>query len=125
MQITLEAVIKRSPHFDEKVWNVGETSKPIEYEIIYHLEYTRQAHNDYLAKFMSTIAEVRAVLSREGYKGIQPPLAKDVTATVLQGFQLLSDWSAKILQQSAWKYSKPNTDPSIESQVDYERVRIK
>jgi cytoplasmic FMR1 interacting protein len=41
---------------------------------------------------------------------------------LVQGFLYLSDWSSKVLQQSAWKYSKPNNDPSLESTVDYERV---
>lgn len=35
----------------------------------------------------------------------------------MQGLVLLSDWSSKVLQQSAWKYARPNNDPSIESVV--------
>jgi len=66
------------------------------------------------------INEIKAI-QREG-KVISFAIAKDVTNTILQGFQFLSDWTDKVLQQSAWKYAKPNNDPTIESLIDYERV---
>jgi hypothetical protein len=60
MQITLESMIKRSPHFDEKAWGVSgvDTKLSVEYEIVNHLEAVRQRHNDYLAKFGNMINEV-------------------------------------------------------------------
>lgn len=122
MQITLESMIKRSPHFDEKVWGAGTEQKlSIEYEIIHHLESTKAQYNEYLARFSNLINEIKALL-KEKDKGVGLVLAKEVTTTVLQGLKYLADWSSKVLQQSAWKYAKPNNDPSINSSVDYERV---
>ncbi len=55
-------------------------------------------------------------------KQVDFAVAKEVYTVVLQGFNYLSDWNSKILQQTAWKYARPNTDPAIESSVEYERV---
>jgi len=122
MQITLESTIRRSPHFDEKVWGSSgaDTKLSIEYEVVNHLETTRTQYNEYIAKFAGMVNEIRA-LKRDN-KPVQTAIAFEVTNTVLQGIQFLSDWTAKVLQQSAWKYARPNNDPSIQSQVDYERV---
>ncbi len=64
MQITLESMIKRSPHFDEKAWGVSGVDNKLsaEYEIINHVETVRQLHNDYLARFANMINEVRSIL---------------------------------------------------------------
>jgi cytoplasmic FMR1 interacting protein len=124
MQITLESLIKRSPHFDEKVWGSTDSDQRMaqDYEILHALDATRSAHNDYLAKFSNVINDIK-ISQRLNSESIQTPQeCRDITGVVLQGLQLLSDWSSRILQQSAWKYAKPNNDPALESQVDYERV---
>eukprot|EP01113_Clastostelium_recurvatum_P001498 TRINITY_DN1060_c0_g1_i3.p1 TRINITY_DN1060_c0_g1~~TRINITY_DN1060_c0_g1_i3.p1 ORF type:complete len:1328 (-),score=521.15 TRINITY_DN1060_c0_g1_i3:101-4084(-) len=128
MQITLEALIKRSPHFDEKVWGTSSVSEDakvaFEYEIVNILDQTRAAHNDFIARFANTINEIKA--AQRTAKVLKDALTlaecQEITATVLRGLQLLADWSAKVLQQSAWKFARPNNDSSIESQVEYERV---
>jgi hypothetical protein len=56
-------------------------------------------------------------------KQIDFTLAKEVYSTVMQGFNYLSDWTSKVLQQTAWKYATPNGDPSLESTEEYERVK--
>jgi cytoplasmic FMR1 interacting protein len=45
-------------------------------------------------------------------------------ATILEGLRLLSDWSGKVLRQSAWKYAHPNTNDKLvgPEAVEYERV---
>jgi len=46
-----------------------------------------------------------------------------VSATILQGFNLLSDLTSRVLQQSAWKYAHPNNDKALpDTLVEYERV---
>jgi hypothetical protein len=84
MQIALEALIRRSPHFDEKVWGGTTTDAKlsIEYELINHIDSTRQAYTDYLARFTTMINEIKAV-HREG-KSVQYATAKEITSTVLQ-----------------------------------------
>lgn len=50
---------------------------------------------------------------------------------VVEGFQLLSRWTARIWEQCAWKFSRPSKDatPSVlhetlSSLSDYEKVTI-
>jgi hypothetical protein len=100
------------------------------------LERVRQQHNDYLAKFYTMITDVKAILKDPRNKNVVGfAVASTVTQTVLQGMQVqwycamslinvqyLSDWSSKVLMQAAYKYAKPNIDPSVDSTVDYERV---
>jgi cytoplasmic FMR1 interacting protein len=124
MQITLESLIKRSPHFDEKVWgSPGEDIRVIQdsYELVHHVAAARAVANEYTARFSNTINELR-IAQKASSAAPSPAECKDIVTTVLQGLQLLSDWSSKVLQQSAWKYARPNNDPQINSTVDYERV---
>lgn len=67
MQITLESFIKRSPHFDEKVWGTSEDNpkNAQEYEILHLLPATRAAHNDYVAKFSNVLNDIK-ISSRIG-----------------------------------------------------------
>jgi len=125
MQIMLESTIKRSPHYDERLWpSAAEPKNALEYEIVSQLEAARAAYNDYLALYSNMINEIKVMKkdAKDKTYGVSGDHAKFITGTVLQGLKLLADWTAKVLQQSAWKYSKPNTDPQIESIVDYERV---
>lgn len=46
---------------------------------------------------------------------------KEIAQTILQGFNLLSDWTSKVLQQSAYKYANPDTKTQTVS-TEYERV---
>lgn len=49
--------------------------------------------------------------------------AKAHYTTVLEGLRLLSEWSGKVLRQSAWKYAHPNTNDKLgPDAVEYERV---
>jgi len=121
MQISLEANIRRSIHFDERSWGGSESKLSIEYEIINFLDATRNQYNEYLCKFQNMINEI-PFWKREHSGTVPPNICKEITSTVIQGFQLLSDWSSKVLLQSAWKYSKPNNDPTLENLVEYERV---
>lgn len=50
---------------------------------------------------------------------------------VIEGFQLLSKWNARIWEQCAWKFSRPFKDAvpsesneSLASYSDYEKVHI-
>lgn len=50
-------------------------------------------------------------------------LCQFVFNTVRDGLLLLSDWSSRVLQQSAWKYAHPNVSvKETPNMVEYERV---
>lgn len=122
MQITLESMIRRSPHFDEKIWGISGTDSKLalEYEIINSVESTKLSHNEYMSKFANMINELRVMIKQN--KQIDSNYAREVYNLVHQGITLLSDWTSKVLFQSAWKYAKPNNDESVETTVEYERV---
>eukprot|EP01133_Synstelium_polycarpum_P001207 gene1207-1395_t len=123
MQITLEALVKRSPHFDEKAWGTSTLDSKVaaEYEIIHFVEQTKTMYQDYTARFANMVNDVKAA-TRHAPKEAPPISDTDVKSIVLFGMRILSDWSSRVLQQSAWKYSKPNHDEKIPAQFDYERV---
>ncbi|GAM27817.1 hypothetical protein SAMD00019534_109930 [Acytostelium subglobosum LB1] len=121
MQITLEALVKRSPHFDEKAWGTSsmDSKVALDYEIIHTIEQTKQLYIDYTARFANMINDIKA--SRQRKEPLPFPEG-DIKEIVLHGLRILSEWSSHVLQQSAWKYSKPNNDQKIQAQFDYERV---
>ncbi|EFA78321.1 component of SCAR regulatory complex [Heterostelium album PN500] len=123
MQITLEALVKRSPHFDEKAWGTStlESKVALDYEIIHCVDQTKQLYIDYTARFANMVNDIRASRSRNPKDPLPFP-ETDVPEVILLGMRILSDWSSRVLQQSAWKYSKPNNDNTIPAQFDYERV---
>eukprot|EP01111_Echinosteliopsis_oligospora_P015952 TRINITY_DN6483_c0_g1_i1.p1 TRINITY_DN6483_c0_g1~~TRINITY_DN6483_c0_g1_i1.p1 ORF type:complete len:1368 (+),score=367.50 TRINITY_DN6483_c0_g1_i1:181-4284(+) len=126
MQTTLESLIKKSPHFDEKVWSQTADDEKMaqEYEILRLIGPTRNAHNDYTAKFANMINEIKVTQRLSNTFAFTAQECREITNTVLQGLQLLSDWSSKVLQQSAWKYARPNNDIQLDGPqvVEYERV---
>eukprot|EP01104_Vermistella_antarctica_P000182 TRINITY_DN1020_c1_g4_i1.p1 TRINITY_DN1020_c1_g4~~TRINITY_DN1020_c1_g4_i1.p1 ORF type:complete len:1278 (-),score=381.80 TRINITY_DN1020_c1_g4_i1:98-3931(-) len=122
MQITLEVLVKASPHFDENVWGkptegVDERVKR-EYEIVNHMDGIRRAHDQYVARFANMLNEIK--VSTGSGTTIPFAVAKQITDTVTDGITLISSWSSKILMQSAWKYANPNRD--VADKVEYEQV---
>jgi hypothetical protein len=92
-----------------------------EYELIHHLPQIRQEHTEYIAKFSSTLDEIRLHRGQQ----VSLPVAQEVANVVLHGLRLLGSWSGRIKMQSAWKYSRPNMDVQPkegEELSNYERV---
>ncbi|KYQ91088.1 component of SCAR regulatory complex [Tieghemostelium lacteum] len=121
MQITLESVVRKSPHFNENQWGTSTLDSKVaqEYEIIHVLDSTRQLYNEYVAKFANMINEIKASKSKNPKEALPD---QDIKQILLLGLRILSDWTCRVLQQAAWKYSKPNNDASLPAQFDYERV---
>jgi len=104
MQITLESMIRRSPHFDEKVWGRSDASKqPLPDYTLTNTSSYRSQHNEYTAKLLALVNSIK-----QAGGDVPHPVAKEVVSTVLQGLHIISDWSARVMQQSAWKYAHPN-----------------
>jgi cytoplasmic FMR1 interacting protein len=123
MQTNVVVILKKSKGFDEKLWTMAQLSDnklAVEYELIHHLDVLRERHETYLAKWTTMISEIK-ITQRQG-KPVWYALAKDVIATVLQGMRMLSDLTARVLLQAAWKYAKPNNNPEFKDITDYERA---
>ena len=106
MQIKLDNMIKSAPNYIQGSWPIAETEKLAkEYEIIHHLPTIRVQHTEYMGK-LNTILNMIKIDEPECDEDTDFSL--EVTNIILDGLSLISTWTSKVLQQSAWKYFKPN-----------------
>lgn len=100
------------------------------YLIINHIGAIRAEHDDFTIRFASSMNQLVSLKSMDG---ADVDWCKEVKGNmydmVVEGFQLLSRWTARIWEQCAWKFSRPCKDPvSTESRdtsasfSDYEKV---
>ena len=113
MQLRLESMIKSCPNYarNEAVWPISDHLDPRmarEYEIIHHLPAITRQHTEYVARFTSLINHIK--LEKIEIGSMTRELEIEVTNTLLEGILLLSNWAFRVLQQSAWKYSKPYSE---------------
>lgn len=120
MQVTLETFVRKAPHYDPS-WFAYDARIQQEYELVHIVSQIREKHNEYLERFTQVMQDYRKAKSTMA-TGVPLPQCKEIFNTVLQGLQLLADWSGKIQQQAAWKYSAPNRSPDIDAKFDYEKV---
>ncbi|CAI9755823.1 unnamed protein product [Fraxinus pennsylvanica] len=100
------------------------------YLVINHIGSVRAEHDDFSIRFASAMNQLMLLKSIEG---ADLEWAKEVKGNiydmVVEGFQLLSRWTARVWEQCAWKFSRPCKDPVLtephekpESFSDYEKV---
>ncbi|KAJ6877232.1 protein PIR, partial [Populus alba x Populus x berolinensis] len=100
------------------------------YLIVNHIGTIRAEHDDFTIRFASSLNQLLLLKSIDG---ADVDWCKEVKGNmydmVVEGFQLLSRWTARIWEQCAWKFSRPCKDaiPSesngtSESFFDYEKV---
>ncbi|KAG8378307.1 hypothetical protein BUALT_Bualt08G0123800 [Buddleja alternifolia] len=98
--------------------------------IINHIGAIRAEHDDFSIRFASALNQLVLLRSMDG---ADMEWAKEVKGNmydmVVEGFQLLSRWSARVWEQCAWKFSRPCKDPvytesheTSASFSDYEKV---
>ncbi|XP_019182254.1 PREDICTED: protein PIR isoform X2 [Ipomoea nil] len=101
-----------------------------QYLIVNHIVAIRAEHDDFTIRFASAMNQLVLLKSIEG---ADIEWVKEVKGNmydmVVEGLQLLSRWTARIWEQSAWKFSRPCKDPvptelheSAGSFSDYEKV---
>ncbi|XP_055960933.1 protein PIR isoform X2 [Mercurialis annua] len=100
------------------------------YLIINHIGAIRAEHDDFAIRFASTLNQLLLLKSTDG---ADSEWCKEVKGNmydmVVEGFQLLSRWNARIWEQCAWKFSRPCKDAipfesngTSASLSDYEKV---
>ncbi|KAJ6761635.1 CYTOPLASMIC FMR1-INTERACTING PROTEIN 2 [Salix koriyanagi] len=100
------------------------------YLIINHIGTIRAEHDDFTIRFASSLNQLLLLKSIDG---ADVDWCKEVKGNmydmVVEGFQLLSRWTARIWEQCAWKFSRPckeaipsESNGSAESLFDYEKV---
>nr|XP_007147240.1 hypothetical protein PHAVU_006G107600g [Phaseolus vulgaris]ESW19234.1 hypothetical protein PHAVU_006G107600g [Phaseolus vulgaris] len=92
------------------------------YLIINHIGAIRAEHDDFVIRFASAMNQLLLLKSTDGS---DVEWSKEVKGNmydmIVEGFQLLSKWTARIWEQCAWKFSRPCKDASP-SFSDYEKV---
>ncbi|GMI84622.1 PIROGI 121, KLUNKER, PIROGI [Hibiscus trionum] len=100
------------------------------YLIVNHIGTIRAEHDDFAIRFASAINQLFLLKSTDG---ADVEWCKEVKGNtydmVVEGFQLLSRWTARVWEQCAWKFSRPSKDvgPSESQELspsysDYEKV---
>ncbi|KAL5837624.1 hypothetical protein ACOSQ3_014793 [Xanthoceras sorbifolium] len=103
---------------------------PRHYLIVNHIGAIRAEHDDFTIRFASAMNQLLLLKSTDG---ADAEWCKEVKGNmydmVIEGFQLLSKWTARIWEQCAWKFSRPCKDsvPSESNETsasysDYEKV---
>eukprot|EP00004_Rigifila_ramosa_P010810 TRINITY_DN2288_c0_g1_i2.p1 TRINITY_DN2288_c0_g1~~TRINITY_DN2288_c0_g1_i2.p1 ORF type:complete len:1415 (+),score=362.60 TRINITY_DN2288_c0_g1_i2:563-4246(+) len=113
MQIGTEQIIKSCPNSkDDKEFHLRSEDRKwakTEYAIVNHINQCRVAQNDYLCRLSMLMSDIKASIAREGK--LSSRLSSDTATIVYQGFQLISGWTARVLEQSAYKYANAATPP--------------
>ncbi|GAU13588.1 hypothetical protein TSUD_346920 [Trifolium subterraneum] len=91
------------------------------YLIVNHIGAIRAEHDDFTIRFASAMNQLLLLKSTDGS---DVDWSKEVKGNmydmIVEGFQLLSRWTARIWEQCAWKFSRPCKDASP-SFSDYEK----
>ncbi|XP_041016836.1 protein PIR [Juglans microcarpa x Juglans regia] len=101
-----------------------------QYLIINHIGAIRAEHDDFVLHFASSLNQLLLLKSTDS---ADIEWSKEVKGSmydvIVEGFQLLSRWNARIWEQCAWKFSRPCKDPvplelheTPTSFSDYEKV---
>lgn len=101
-----------------------------QYLIVNHIGAIRAEHDDFSIRFASSVNQLLLLKSTESADAEWCKEVKgNVYDMVVEGFQLLSRWTARIWEQCAWKFSRPCKDAvSLEANEplgscsDYEKV---
>ncbi|GAB2287173.1 hypothetical protein Dimus_021557 [Dionaea muscipula] len=99
------------------------------YLIVNHIAATRAEHDDFSIRFASSLNQLDLLKTMDG---ADTEWCKEVKAKmydmIVEGFQLLSRWTARVWEQCAWKFSRPCKDQAPELHeysglyADYEKV---
>ncbi|CAN6975157.1 unnamed protein product [Brassica oleracea var. botrytis] len=98
------------------------------YLIVNHIGALRAEHDDFTIRFASSMNQLLLLKSNDGaYTEWCREVKGNMYDMVVEGFQLLSRWTARIWEQSAWKFSRPcrdaaETQEASGSYSDYEKV---
>ncbi|XP_024519238.1 protein PIR [Selaginella moellendorffii] len=100
-----------------------------EYLIIHHMPAIRFAHDEFCLHFAAAINKLQLLkCARNVDEALSTKIKEDVYMAILEGFQCLSEWTGRVWEQCAWKFSRPSKeatpyDEDVSAVVtDYEKV---
>lgn len=130
MKISVMWVLKKCVHWQEEMESQWLTTKEGKldrcYLLLYHREKIRKEYNEFTSSFIALINTVKSYQStNRAITQLLPTIFKQV----LTGLKLLNSWSAKVIEQSAWKYENPINEEEYKRQngkhgenKEYEKV---
>ncbi|CAM6019075.1 unnamed protein product [Sphagnum balticum] len=100
-----------------------------EYLIVNHMPNIRAQHDDYSIRFAAAMNQLElAKMTKNTEVAVSTQAKENMYLVIVEGFQLLSQWTGWVWEQSAWKFSRPvkewspfDTDHSKDVS-DYEKV---
>jgi cytoplasmic FMR1 interacting protein len=89
----------------------------------------RAQHDDYSIRFAAAMNQLElAKMTKDTEVAVSTQAKENMYLVIVEGFQLLSQWTGWVWEQSAWKFSRPakewspfDTDHSKDVS-DYEKV---
>jgi len=121
ISVTLSDVLETlEGHYNASMgnsWGADPDNKIIEkYNIVTHWPTIRSTYSKYLTRFTAAINKLEKYPFRKMFDEVNIELAKDSYNMCLDGFKLLSEWSAIAHESMAWKYTHPCDVDDIEDQ---------
>lgn len=120
VSVTLSDVLESFDHYNSSManaWGAEPDNKVIEaYNITTHWSSIRLAYSKYLTRFTAAMNKLEKYPFRKMFDEVNIELAKDTYYLCLDGFKLISEWSAIVHESMAWKYTHPCDVEDIEDQ---------
>ncbi|CAK9264816.1 unnamed protein product [Sphagnum jensenii] len=89
----------------------------------------RAQHDEYSLRFAAALNQLENLrMMKEMEPTVSSQVKEDMYLVIVDGFQLLSEWTGRVWEQSAWKFSRPTTELSpfdtdrSKDVSDYEKV---
>ncbi|KAL3880810.1 hypothetical protein ACJMK2_033017 [Sinanodonta woodiana] len=121
MQVGIYKYIKDSPSYDVSKWSSSESSHP-QSNLLVHLPAIREDHLSYISQLSRYSIEDKCIPHDKGVKKSETDAKnRDLYNLALQGLQLLSSWTQKIMEFYSWKLLNPTTENCPETAEHYER----
>ncbi|GBG76997.1 hypothetical protein CBR_g23328 [Chara braunii] len=98
------------------------------YELVRHMHEYRRVHDEFTFRFAGMVNELQLLRKRNHDINDCVGFSRVVYDSVLEGLQLLSSYTGRVMEQCVWKYSRPARDaapldPERNPEVSaYERV---
>ena len=107
--MTLFSFFAKTPKLSSFRWEMDASDEMLQrnYKIVHQIETLRNDYNDYVFQFKTTMNILKVTKAREG--AIPESESSNLYHMLLRGITLLSDWTSRVLEQSAWKFANPTS----------------
>jgi len=109
MRVEVMLVLQQCHHWEDEMESQWENRKKMRlernYELTYHRDAIRAEYRQRLCEFTTLLNEVKVY--QQLSKTITPEMLEKIFTCILSCLKALSNWSAKVIEQSSWKFANP------------------